>query len=198
MEEKKNTHAYILAGGKSSRMGTDKAILMLEGKTILQRIIDELRPAVEKIFIVSDHPEHGKFGIECIPDKIKNSGPAGGIYTALAHCSSEKMMVVSCDMPFIKTEAVLFMLKNSKDTQITVPVFQNQLEPMFAVYSKSCLAKWAELIGSGTFKLQRLFEHFSQSKIVVDANPLFADPFFMNINSTEDFNNAKTFMRHDN
>ncbi len=198
MEEKKNTHAYILAGGKSSRMGTDKAVLMLEGKTILQRIIDELRPAVEKIIIVSDNPEHGKFGMERIPDKIKNSGPAGGIYTVLAHCSSEKMMVVSCDMPFIKTEAVLFMLENSKDSQITVPVFQNQLEPMFAVYSKSCLAKWAELIGSGTFKLQHLFGHFTQSKIVVDANPLFVGPFFMNMNSSEDFNKAKTFVKHDN
>jgi molybdopterin-guanine dinucleotide biosynthesis protein A len=85
----KHANAYILAGGKSSRMHTDKGLLLFEGKAMVQYFIEQLQPIFSKLFIVSNNPEDEKFRLEVIPDSIKDIGPAGGIYTALKHSNSD-------------------------------------------------------------------------------------------------------------
>ena len=199
MTTKINTiNGYILAGGKSSRMGMDKGLMVFNGKAIVQRVMEQMKPAVNKLVIVSNNPEYEKFGLEVVVDIIKNIGPAGGIHAALNHTNAEKNFLVSCDMPFITTGSIEFIIRHSLQSQITVPVYQCQTEPLFGVYSKECLTKWQELIQQGIIKLQDIISHFSLLKLDVDGNPLFYDSPFTNINTQDDFKEAIKKSKNEN
>lgn len=186
----KSMNAYILAGGKSSRMGTDKGLILFEGKAMILHVIEQLQPVFNKLVIVSNNPEYEKFGLEVIPDLIKDIGPAGGIYTALKHSKSKLNFMVSCDMPFITKEAIEFTVKNVDKNQIVLLENQGKLEPLFGIYSKDCEAVWLELIHQNTVKLQKMVASFELKTIPVENNEIFKASFFKNINTKEDFDNA--------
>ena len=193
-----NINGYILAGGKSSRMGIDKGLILFNGKVIIQHIIEQLQPLVSKLVIVSNNDEYEKFGIEVIADLIKDTGPAAGIYTALSHTNKNLNFIVSCDMPFINTNNIEFIIQNSAHSQITVPVRKEIIEPLFGVYSKDCMTKWAELIQQGIIKLQEMILQFKLNIIKVDHNVLFNELSFMNINTKNDLENAFNLNKNGN
>jgi len=176
---------YILAGGKSSRMGTDKGLMRLNDKFLIEYSIEKLQSVFNNVVIVSNNQEYKKFGLEVIPDALLDIGPAGGIYTALEHSTTSHNFITSCDMPFISSEAIEFLI-SSTDSQIVIPD-HGRLEQMFCVYATSCKTKWLELAQQGIIKLQELITHFSITRIDVLNHPLFNEPFFMNINSREEF-----------
>jgi molybdenum cofactor guanylyltransferase len=186
----KNTNGYILAGGKSSRMGTDKGLLLIGGKAMIEYVIEQMHSVFDKLVIVSNNPEYEKFGLEVIPDLIKEIGPAGGIYTALKHSDSQLNFMVSCDMPFVTKEAIEFLVINYNDSQIVLVENQGKLEPLFGVYSKDCEEKWLQLIQQEKVKLQEMVLHFQMKTLPVENNEIFKESFFKNINTKEDFNNA--------
>ena len=190
----KPINAYILAGGKSSRMGTDKGLLLFEGKAMIQYVIEQLQPIFSKLVIVSNNPEYEKFGLEVIPDLIKDIGPAGGIYTALNHSDTQLNFIVSCDMPFITKEAIEFIIKNTNESQIVLLENQGKLEPLFGIYSKDCEQIWLELIEQKTIKLQKMVSYFKLKTIPVENNEIFKESFFKNINTKEDFKNASNLI----
>ncbi|HRG53042.1 MAG TPA: molybdenum cofactor guanylyltransferase [Bacteroidia bacterium] len=189
--ERNNVNGYILAGGKSSRMGTDKGLLPLNGSTIVGNIIRQLEPAVGKITIVANSSRYEQFGVEVIADIIPGIGPSGGIHAALHHSDRAHNFIVSCDMPFITTEAIQTIIVRPALTEITLPFYQQQLEPLFGLYSKNCLDKWQELIRQHIFKLKDMITYFSVKRIDIDHNPLFQNTLFMNVNTPADFEAAK-------
>ena len=193
-----NINGYILAGGKSSRMGKDKGMIIYNGKAIIEYIIEQLKPLVNKLVIVSNNFEYEKFGVEVINDLLKDIGPAGGIYTALNHTKEELNFIVSCDMPQINKEAIAFIIKNSTNSQITVPEKGGEIEPLFGVYTKDCLTKWAECIKQREIKLKEMITNFKLNIINTDDNILFNDNFFMNINTNKDLNNAISLIKNGN
>ena len=182
--------AYILAGGKSSRRGSDKGLLIFKNKTLIERIIGQLHPLFQKIVIISNNPEYTKFGLEVIEDLEKGLGPAGGICTGLQHTQSKSTYFVSCDMPFITTNAIRFIIDNSEPQGITLPFHAGKIEPLFGVYSRNCLKKWEQLIQQGIIKLQTMVFHFQLEKIDTTNNPLFSDLLFTNINDKSDLAKA--------
>lgn len=140
--------------------------------------------------IVSNNAKYEKFGLEVIPDLIKDKGPPGGIHAALRHTNSEKIFIVSCGMPNITTDAIQYMIERSSKSQITLPVNNGKTEPLFGVYSKKCLPLWQQLIEQGMIKLQMMITHFDLLKINVGDNELFSDSLFLNINDKNDFQKA--------
>lgn len=182
--------AYILAGGKSSRMGKDKGFLNFNDKPLVQTIVEQLQPVVNKIIIVSNNPDYEKFGLNVIPDLIKDTGPAGGIHAALTNAQSEQIFIVSCDMPFITIPSAAYMMKQAAHSQIALPLYHGKIQPLFGVYSRQCLAKWKQLIEQGIIKLQEMVTHFDLLKIDIENNKLFNDLLFTNINDINDYNNA--------
>jgi molybdopterin-guanine dinucleotide biosynthesis protein A len=186
----KNINGYILAGGKSSRMGTDKGLLLFEGKAMIQYVIDQMQPIFDNLVIVSNNPEYKKFGLEVIPDLIKDIGPAAGIYTALKNSKTKLNFMVSCDMPFITKEAIAFIIENTNDSQIVLLENQQKLEPLFGIYSKDCEQIWLQLIEQKIIKLQKMVSYFKLKTIPVENNEIFKESFFKNINTKEDFDNA--------
>lgn len=186
----KNTNGYILAGGKSSRMGTDKGLMLFEGKAMIKYVIEQMQPIFDKLVIVSNNPEYEKFGLEVIPDLIKDIGPAGGIYTALHHSNATLNFIVSCDMPFVTKEAIAFVVNNINESQIILLENKGKIEPLFGVYSTDCEKKWLQLIEQNKIKLQDMVLHFKLKTIAVENNEIFSTTFFKNINTQDDFNNA--------
>lgn len=185
-----HTTGYILAGGKSSRMGEDKGLMLFNGAPLVQTIIHQLQQAVEKVVLVSNNPAYEQFGLEVIADLVKNIGPAGGIYTALQHSSTEKNFILSCDLPYISAEAIRFMLNNSGLDAIYMPQHNNKLEPLFGVYPKKCFTSWKAGIEKGTYKLSDLAELFKLVKVQVDEYPFFSEKLFQNLNTPDEFKKA--------
>lgn len=182
-------NAYILAGGKSSRMGTDKGLLLLEGKAMIQYVIEQMQAVFDTVIIVSNNTDYEKFGLKVIPDLIKDIGPAGGIYTALHHSNAQLNFIVSCDMPLITKEAIEFIFKTRKKSQIVLLKNQENLEPLFGLYTKDCETVWLQLIHQKTIKLQEMVLQFNLQTIVVEDNTIFSQSLFKNINTKADFNN---------
>jgi molybdenum cofactor guanylyltransferase len=182
---------YILAGGKSSRMGTDKGLILFNGKSIIEHIMEQLQPVTDKVIIVSNNPAYEKFGVEVITDLVREIGPAGGIFTALSHSKTAQIFVLSCDMPFVTTAAIEYVIQHASQSQITIASHDGRSEPLFGIYSKSCLTLWDMLIKKGFLKLQEMVAEFDLLKLNMDGSPLFTRNVFININTPEDLKNLK-------
>lgn len=182
MPYNENITGYILAGGKSSRMGSDKASKLFQGKPLIEHVITQLETEVNSIVIVSDNPEHSNFGKPVIPDLMKDIGPAGGIYSALLDSATEKNFIVSCDMPFITSKGIHYLIQQSVGFEITIARSEFP-QPLFGVYSKSCLPLWESLIKSGQLSLRHLITHFKINTLSVNDSSIFNEKFFSNINS---------------
>ena len=100
----------ILAGGKSSRMGEDKGLVLLNGKPMIQYVIEALKEVVSDIIIISNNASYNKFRIPVYADLIKDKGPVGGIYTGLYHSTTELNFCISCDVPMISSDFILWLL----------------------------------------------------------------------------------------
>lgn len=190
INKQKSSNGYILAGGKSSRMGEDKGLMLFNGKPVVQYVIEALVPVVNEVVIVSNNPAYEAFGLKVIADDIKEIGPAGGICAALQHSRSENNFIIGCDMPFVKSEAIEALIKKSNGYQITLPLRKGQLEPLFGVYDTACKDEWMRLVKEGTVKLHELVKHFSLQQLNVDHDVVFTEKTFMNINTRQEFEEA--------
>jgi molybdenum cofactor guanylyltransferase len=133
----------ILAGGKNLRYGKIKALETIGGRTVIQRVLDSLRPLIGQILIVTganriDLP--GTEEAEFVTDIYPHYGPLGGIYTGLVSARFPLSIVVASDMPFINTRLLRYMLEQAGDSDAVVPLLEGgMVEALHAVYSKNCL-----------------------------------------------------------
>ncbi|NQX84574.1 MAG: molybdenum cofactor guanylyltransferase [Flavobacteriaceae bacterium] len=139
MEKQQDITGIILSGGKSSRMGTDKAFLKIGNSTFIERIAAALNPFVKDIMIVSDHKTHDAFGIKRIKDLYKDAGPLSGILSGLNHSKTENNIVLSCDIPFISGTLIRQLITNHKDDALINQIACNgKTMPLVAMYKKQC------------------------------------------------------------
>jgi molybdopterin-guanine dinucleotide biosynthesis protein A len=135
--------SIALAGGKSRRLGRSKVLEIIDGKSLIGHVTERLRPLTNQLLIVTsqeqlDLPVAGK--AEILVDLYPGKGPLGGIYTGLLTSRSSHSIVVACDMPFLNTELLRYMVALSGDFDAVVPrLGEGLLEPLHAIYSKSCL-----------------------------------------------------------
>ena len=181
-----NAGAFILAGGKSSRMGEDKGLMMFKGKMLAEHAIHVLSSLFPRVVIVTGNVKYESLGLEIINDRFNNAGPAGGIHSVLSNSSFEKNFITACDMPFIKSSAVRFIYEQSNYAEITIPVINGRMQPLFAVYDTSCLARWEELTASGLRKLETLVKNFRYKLVDVDSCEFFNEKIFANMNTQAD------------
>jgi len=155
MIDKKNITGIILAGGKSSRMGTDKGFLMLNDKLFIQHSIDALKPLVSEILIVSNDKAYDVFNLKRIEDYIENAGPLAGIYSGLKTTKTMYNLVLSCDIPLIKTRVLNQLILGVEDTSEVIQIESNgRTMPLIALYKKSCTSNFKQLLDQGERKLQ--------------------------------------------
>lgn len=178
----------ILAGGRSTRMGRDKATLQIGDKTLIQQIYDKARHVFKDILIVSSHHEHF-VGIEApiIRDILPINSSIVGITSALLCANTPYIFVLACDMPFVTIQSIEHVLKEVRGEDIIIPHTQNGFEPLHAVYGRSCLSAMLTLIGLQRLKITGLFPFLSVKEI--GEHPAFINrgiSVFTNITVEED------------
>lgn len=178
----------ILSGGQSTRMGTDKALLQLNGKTLLESALGICRPMCGDILISSNYPEHEKFGYKIIPDEIKYCGPLGGIYSCLKKSDTDWNFIISVDSAFVTQNFVEFLISEIGDFDAIIPVHKNGKEPLIAMYHKNCISVIREKIELKDFKMQHLLNEINTQFVEADIWKEKYPEIFRNINRPEDLN----------
>jgi molybdopterin-guanine dinucleotide biosynthesis protein A len=182
----------ILAGGKSSRMGQDKALLELNGKSFIQRITETLQRVFNRVIIISDCGEKYHFlDLAIYEDIFKECGPLGGIHSALRNAETERVFIVSCDLPLTSPEAVCHLVDRSHEGNIVVPSVQNEVQPLFGIYGQTCLPGLEDFLGRGQKRVRRFVEEMGAVVLPMDsALPVYHPEIFTTINTPEEYKRA--------
>jgi molybdenum cofactor guanylyltransferase len=181
--------AFILAGGQSRRMGTDKSQLRLENETFIDRIAAALEPVAESISLVGARQSHPRF--RAVGDVYPGWGALGGLHAALAACTTEWAIVSACDLPFVTAELFKYLASLRKDHEAVVPVQSDgRPQPLAALYRiQPCLARATELIETGHRRPLDLLELVNTRWVPFTeiTNLDQAESFFVNINTPDDY-----------
>lgn len=156
-------NTIILAGGKSSRMGQNKALMRIGGIRVIDRIAAELGPESDRMIVIADDPalyEHmDAVLLEDAPD-FKGQGPLAGIYTGLKEAGDGPCLIVACDMPFVSArlgcELVSILKRNDRDA--VVPIHEDRLHPLFAAYDARAAETAKETLMDGKRSVKALLD----------------------------------------
>ncbi|MEM2122234.1 MAG: molybdenum cofactor guanylyltransferase [Candidatus Bathyarchaeia archaeon] len=197
----------ILAGGGNTRIGYNKALLLIDGATIIERIISAIEPMVETIIIVLKKQDFGsaKFlenyeGIKIVLDDPQFKNPLIGIYTGLIHSNSDYSLILPCDMPFASPRVLKYLLDTCHGFDLTIPRWSNgYLEPLCAVYRKnSILPLISNLKDVGSHPIRHVITRLSKVRYVpVDDLRRFDEDLltFYNINTFQEYEEALKISR---
>lgn len=191
----------IQAGGASSRMGQDKALMPFLGEPLINRVLERVRDLADEVLVTTNNPsEYAFLRVPLFEDVIKDRGALGGLYTALSVAKSPYVAVVACDMPFVNPDILAFChhLLVEKDIDAVIPRTEHGLEPFHAVYRRlTCLPAVNSAIQSGKWRLiswlpeVKTYE-LSQEEIL----PLDPDGIaFWNINNLQEFLKAEQLIK---
>ena len=187
----------ILAGGKSRRLGRDKAVESLGGEALITRVMGRLGQFSEQTIVVVNNderasdlplPESAKVAVDVYPD----SGSLGGIFTGLSAADADWAVVVACDMPFISVDLFNYMLSLRDGYDAVVPRLEGRPEPTHAAYSKACLPHIESRLQAGDLKIAGFFDAV-KVKFVPEEDVTLLDPdhlSFFNVNTQEDLKRA--------
>jgi molybdopterin-guanine dinucleotide biosynthesis protein A len=176
---------FLLAGGMSTRMGRNKALLVFEGETLAERALGKLRDICPEVAIAGGAPELSRFG-RLIPDAWPGCGPLAGIVTALEQSACEWNLFLPVDMPFIPGEALRMMLQMGCGGEglVVVPQVAERIHPLCGAYSKRVLPVLHAQLKAGRLKMKQAIEATkSFSYMQWDHKP----EWFLNVNTPQEF-----------
>ena len=189
--------SIILAGGKSLRLGRNKSLATIGGKSLIQWVIDRLTAISDEIIIATargeEIPRTSNVRSKTVADIYPGKGPLAGIYSGLIASSNSRAIVVSCDTPFVSVGLLEYMIRTCPGSDIVVPRMKDKLEPLCAVYSKNCANPIQELLEKNELKIVELYPLVTVSYIEETDIDRF-DPerlSFFNINSQADLDRAE-------
>lgn len=183
----KRCGAVILAGGRSKRMGTCKALLMVHGETMLSRLSKQLMCFDERLLSAND-PELGKgLPLRLVPDIYRGFGPAAGIHAALSAASSDALFCVPCDMPNFDPELIGILLTRFSSTADAIICCDSngQLHPLCGIYSKRSIPILEECLNARELRMTTIIKQLDY--LSLDTSPYFMDSIFFNMNTPEAF-----------
>jgi molybdopterin-guanine dinucleotide biosynthesis protein A len=148
----------IQAGGKSSRMGTDKSFVLLDGRPMIELVRDKVAGLGDELILITNRPdEYAYLALPMFSDLFPDQGSLGGIYTAVFTATHPYTLVVACDMPWLNRDLLQYMITLCHEADVIVPRWDKYPEPLHAIYSKNCLAPMAENIQASELKITRFF-----------------------------------------
>ncbi len=175
----------ILAGGKSARMGRNKALIKVGGQSVIQRVADVVSDCCSHVMVVcSSEDDYSFLGVTVIRDLEPGHGPFMGLYSGLVRMETERALAVGCDMPYIKPELARYLAELSDHSEIVVPRIQGFYEPLFATYSKACIDHAKELLESREKRIRMLYERM-ETRVMEETEIKKFDPdldTFINLN----------------
>ncbi len=154
----KGITGLILAGGKSTRFGKNKALVELDGIRLIERVIRVMGSVFQRLIILTNSPhEYSYLNLPMVEDSIKGLGPIGGLYTGLESISDDAGFFVACDMPFLSESLIRHMVEIRDDFNVVLPKIDWKIEALHGLYTKSCLPTIKELIDSHEYQVIRFF-----------------------------------------
>ena len=198
MNDTDGVSGIVLAGGMSRRLGRDKAVETIEGRTLISRVLDSLSHVTQELVVVVNN--HEREEELALPDSVvvavdiyPDTGSLGGIFTGLSASSNQWGFVVACDMPFLNLELLEYLLSQRGGHDVVVPVMDHRPEPTHAAYSKVCLPAIETRLRANDLKIAKFFDdvrakHVSQRRVEeIDPGGLS----FFNVNTEEDLTRAR-------
>lgn len=183
--------AYILSGGKSSRMGTDKGLMLLHQKPLISYLIETLQKLDFEVKIIAHHPDYQKFNLEVIKDIYPEKGPLGGVFTALNDAQTD-CFIISVDTPFITEKQIAQLLENHQKNQLTLAFSEDKIYPLFGIYPFHLFEKLKENILQNQLKLMKFVDENSPKKIEFNFSYLEKQ----NINTFEELKKAENLLKY--
>jgi len=189
---------FVLAGGKSSRMGSnrDKSFLDFHGQTMLDRALTVMAAVCDRVTIVGDPVKFAKYesmkNRSVVADIFAGCGPLAGIHTALVHSSAALNLMLAVDMPFVPSELLAFLFAAAEEGEnhaiVTVPRTSHGLQPLCAIYRRDFSAAAEQALRAGKYKIDAAFSGMSTR--VIEESELavagFSERNFFNVNTPQD------------
>lgn len=169
--------AILLAGGSSSRMGTEKGLVLLNGKPLIEYALETLQSVFDKIIISSNSEVFNGYGLPVVNDEYPDCGPLSGIFSGMKTMNTQYAFVLSYDMPFIKPELIRMILDYRHNYKIVLPVYQDFPVPVCAIYHQSILPQMESNLLTKKLKLIRFVKEQSHHQLILDSdfeNQLFS------------------------
>ena len=166
---------FVLAGGSSTRMGRDKALLPFRGITLLQHVAAAVEQAAGKAVVIGDPERYGKLGYPVWADRVPQCGPMGGVYTALNVTASDWNLVVACDMPMLNAPALRYLIDHALRSSrmcIAAAERQGELQPLCAVYHRRCLPILERAIRERRFAMKSLLSELDTEQVPLERSIL--------------------------
>ncbi|MXZ74078.1 MAG: molybdenum cofactor guanylyltransferase [Gemmatimonadetes bacterium] len=191
MTAREEVTGIILAGGMSSRFGSNKALSRIDGDRLIERLCRTVGSVTGRMMLITHTPEDYAFlKLESRKDLVPRCGPIGGIYTALRTAQTPLCLCVACDMPFVRPEFLEYMVERSAGYDVVVPVNDGRVEPLCAVYRETCVPAIEDRIHARRFKIAGFFDEVRVLRLAPEEGGFHDDDMFFNINDRTDYDEA--------
>jgi molybdopterin-guanine dinucleotide biosynthesis protein A len=194
---------FILTGGKSTRMGADKALLKLAGKALVGRLAELVEPLVAEVALVGSPERYAHLGFPVLADREPGLGPLGGVVTALGSSPYQWNLILACDLPFMESRFLRFLLGRTEawgEADAVVPQTSAEEEgsgwrwqPLCAAYHRRCLSVFERTLAGAHPKMELAFAELHV--LPIDPSELtqfaFSEQMFKNMNTPADYAEAE-------
>ena len=189
MSKRSDVLGAILAGGKSSRMGMEKALLPLKGRPMIQYVADALSSRFSEVVIVGGGKDKYSFlELEVVPDVFEGCGPLGGIQAALNRAKPLPVFVLSCDTPFIPVKLIEYLLSFKSAAPTTIAISDGVLQPLCGLYDSTALGAIEHDLQEGKYSVLKTILKIDHTAIPITPDlPFFTPQIFWNVNRPEDY-----------
>jgi len=189
------TAGFVLAGGRSSRMGREKGLLEICGEPMVVRTARLVACVCGSAAIVGPPEHYGHFGYPALADEQPHLGPLGGVATALGHATAQWNLILACDMPYLTADWLRFLLSKARASRarVILPVSASGPEPLCAAYHRDSAAEIRAQVARGVMKVTQALEPAGVERIPPEEILPF-DPrglLFQNLNRPEDYESAR-------
>ncbi len=193
-EHRPSLSAAILAGGKSSRMGRNKALVEVDGKPMIAHVADTIGKHIDNIVVIGSPSEDYNFlQLPVVADAVESCGPLAGIFTAVQQTSAQYCLVVACDLPFLSEALVKFLSENCRGYDILAFESDSGVEPLCAIYSKKCLPAIEAQLKNKRHKVSALFDLVNTRIVRMEPGLAFYDRrAFLNVNTPGELSEARS------
>ena len=185
----------IIAGGKSSRMGTDKSFVLIHDRPLIQHQLDRVHALgqAETFIVTNQFERYAKFGLRMVSDVLPETGSLGGIFTALTHAQHDWVLTLACDMPFINRELLKFMLKCMDGVDGVIPRVAGYPQGLHALYCKTCLPSIERKLSASQLKVIGFYEDVTMRYLDEAEYAIFehVEESFFNVNTPTELEQAR-------
>jgi len=193
--------AIILSGGKSSRMGTNKSLLKIGDKTVIERMRDLLQSMFKEVILITNEPDDYNFlGVPTYIDVFRHRGPLAGIHSGLKHSKTDINFIISCDLPLMTKEMINYLIEYKTDKIITVARADGFIQQLAGKYSRECLSPAEKILQEVVNNENRdvvqkkrkcnvlsLIDLVGAEIISAESLPFYNEDLYFNMNKTEDY-----------